>query len=592
MKTSKSVEVRTTPAQRDEEYDVVVLGAGVAGMTAALVSAIEGLRTLVIEKSDQVGGTSAFSSGTVWIPNNPQQRKSGVTGDAEAVLAYLDALVGGRADRALSEAFVAAGAEMLQYIEQHTDLRWQMYDLQPDYHQELPGAAVGGRPLMPLPFDGRTLGAEFDRVRWPLPELMLFGGMMITRGEAARLLRIGRNLDSLLLGATLCGRFLLDRLRYKRGTRLVLGNALVSRLFKNLLDRRVAIWFEGKTTRLIAEGGRASGLVVLRDGSEVRVRATRGIVLAGGGFPASPELRERYFPKPVAQYTSAFAGCTGETLLLAQGIGAALGPPGEDNALWFPSSIAARRDGSTAVFPHIVLDRAKPGIVAVNAAGRRFVDEATSYHRFTRAMYRSHREVPSIPAWLVCDRRFVWKYGLGMIRPMTPVLKPFVDRGYLRVADSVEELARKLDVEAAGLAETIRAHNEFARTGVDADFGKGGNAYDRAYGDPEHAPNPCLGAIDKSPYCAVAVLPTPLGTSLGVLTNRHAQALDGSDRPILGLYACGNDMHSVMGGEYPGPGSQLGLGMTFGYLAARHASKAAGVRNPAAGEGGDPPARR
>lgn len=573
MTAREAIHRNWTSPQWDEEYDLVVLGAGVAGMTAALVSALEGLRTLVIEKSDQVGGTSAFSSGTVWIPNNPPQRKSGVTGDVEAVLAYLDALVGGRADRALREAFVAAGAEMLEYLERHADFPWQMYDLQPDYHQELPGAAVGGRPLMPLPFDGRTLGKEFDRVRWPLPELMLFGGMMITRGEASHLLRIGRNLDSLLLGARLVSRYMSDRLRYRRGTRLVLGNALVARLFKHLLDRRVAIWFESRTTGLIAEGGRACGLAVERSGARVRVRAARGIVLAGGGFPASPELRQRYLPEPVAQYTCAFAGCTGETLRLAQGVGAALGPPGEDNALWFPSSIAPRRDGSTAAFPHIVLDRAKPGLVAVNAAGRRFVDEGTSYHRFTRAMYRSHREVPSIPAWLVCDRRFVWKYGLGMIRPMTPRLKPFVDRGYLRKADSVEELARAIGVDAAGLRETVRTHNEFARTGIDTEFGKGGNVYDRAYGDPTHAPNPCLGPIETPPYCAVAVLPAPLGTSLGVLTNGHAQALDGSGRPIPGLYACGNDMHSVMGGEYPGPGSQLGLGMTFGYLAARHAAK-------------------
>jgi len=297
--------------------------------------------------------------------------------------------------------------------------------------------------------------------------------MMVTRGEAARLLRIGRSLDALCLGATLVSRFALDRLRYKRGTRLVLGNALAARLFRNLLDRRVAVWFSAKTTRLISEHGRACGLAVERAGSEVRVDASRGIVLAGGGFPASPELRERYLPKPVPAYTSAFAGCAGDTLLMAQEIGAALGPPGEDNSLWFPSSIATRKDGSTAVYPHIILDRGKPGLVAVNAAGRRFVNEAVSYHEFTRAMYRSHRDVPSIPAWLVCDRRFIWKYGLGMIRPLTPVLRGYVRRGYLKRADSVGELARTIGVDVAGLVETIRTHNEFARTGVDAQFGKG-----------------------------------------------------------------------------------------------------------------------
>lgn len=571
MTTTEDDELRSTPTQWDEEYDVVVLGAGAAGLTAAIVSAIEGKRTLLIEKSDQIGGTSALSSGSAWIPNNSYQRRSGITGDAKAALEYLDALVGDRSDRKLREVFMAAGPDMLEYLERYIDLRWLLYDVQPDYDQKLPGATIGGRALMPLPFDGRTLGKDFDRVRGPIPEFMLFGGMMITRGEAARLLRIGRNLDSFLLGAKLCGRFILDRMRYKRGTRLVLGNALVAHLFKNLRDRRATIWYNGKTTRLISQKGRACGLIVQRDGSEVRVRAKHGIVLAAGGFPASPELRERYFPRPVAQYTSAYEGCTGDTLLLAQEIGASLGSLGEDNALWFPSSIATRKNESTAVYPHIVLDRAKPGLIAVNSAGRRFSDEASSYHKFVRAMYRSNRDVQSIPAWLICDRRFVWKYGIGMILPFTLFLKPFVNRGYLHVADSVEELACKIGVDAGGLVETVRTHNEFARTGVDIDFGKGSNAYDCAYGDPEHLPNPCLGPINRPPYCAVAVLPTPLGTSLGLLTNAHAQVLESSGQPIEGLYACGNDMQNIFGGEYPGPGAQIGVGMAFGYLAAKHA---------------------
>jgi 3-oxosteroid 1-dehydrogenase len=541
-------------------------------MTAALVASIEGLHTLLIEKSDRVGGTTAYSSGTVWIPDNAQQRQLGVTNDAAAALEYLDALAGDRAGRELRQAFIAAGGEMLDYLARHTDVGFRVYARQPDYRQDLPGAALGGRPLEPLPFDGRTLGKDFDRVRWPILELMLFGGMMVTRPEAARLLRIGRSWDALWLGVQLVSRFASDRLRYKRGTRLVLGNALAARLFRNLLDRGVGVWFSAKTKRLILEQGRVCGLVIERDGSEVRVRASRGIVLAGGGFPASPELRERYFPKPVAEYTSAFEGCVGDTLLMAQEIGASLGPPGEDNALWFPSSIATRKDGSTAVYPHIVLDRGKPGLVAVNTAGRRFVNEAVSYHEFTRAMYRSHRKVATIPAWLVCDRQFIWKYGLGMIRPLTPVLRGYVKRGYLKVADSIEGLARIIGVDAGGLGETIRAHNEYARTGVDAQFGKGENAYDRACGDPAHRPNPCLGPIQRAPFYAAAVVPTPLGTSLGLLTDAQAQVLDRSGRPICGLYACGNDQHSVFGGGYPGAGAELGLAMVFGFLAARHAA--------------------
>ncbi len=579
----------STVTQWDEEYELVILGAGAGGLTAALVASIEGLRTLLIEKSDQVGGTTAFSSGTVWIPDNAQQHQLGITSDAAAALQYLDALAGDRAGRELRQAFIAAGGEMLDYLARHTDVGFRVYAQQPDYRQDLPGATLGGRPLEPLPFDGRTLGKDFDRVRWPILELMLLGGMMVTRPEAARLQRIGRSWDAFWLGAKLVSRFAADRLRYKRGTRLVLGNALAARLFRNLLDRRVGVWFSTKTRRLLLEQGRVCGLVAERDGSEVRVRASRGIVLAGGGFPASPELRERYFPKPVAEYTSAFEGCVGDTLLMAQEIGASLGPLGEDNALWFPSSIATRKDGSTAVYPHIVLDRGKPGLVAVNAAGRRFVNEAISYHEFTRAMYRSHREVPSIPAWLICDRRFIWKYGLGIIRPLTPILRGYVKRGYLKVADSIEGLARIIGVDAGGLAETIRAHNEFARAGVDPQFRKGENAYDRACGDATHRPNPCLGPIQRAPFYAVAVVPTPLGTSLGLLTDAHAQVLDRSGRGIPGLYACGNDQHSVFGGGYPGAGAELGLAMVFGFLAARHA---AGVDRPKPAEAGRVPGDR
>ena len=559
----------------DEEYDLVVLGSGGAGLTAALTGAIEGLRTLLIEKTEYLGGTTALSAGTCWIPNNSYLQQEGVQGDDAAALQYLDALVDGLADREIRTAFLAAGPEMLAYLEKRCDIRWQIYKTFVDYRQEFPGAGKGGRPLEPMPFDGRKLGKNFSRVRWPVPEWALFGGkMMVTRPEAFRLLRIAHlSPDAFLLGARLVLRYLFDRLQYKRGTRLVLGNALVANLFKNLLDRGGSVWFNGRTIQLISEDGRVSGLVVQYKGKELRIHARRGIILAAGGFPAGAELRERYLRKPAAQYTRACDACTGDTMLLAQSIGAAIGPTREDNALWFPSSIGRRADGSTVVFPHI-WDRAKPGLVAVNRAGRRFVDESVSYHEFTRGMYRSHSTVPSIPAILICDRRFLWKYGLGMIRPLTPsfFLKSHIESGYVYSANTLEELAHKVSVDAAGLVATVETNNRFAQTGIDTEFNKGVSAYGRQYGDPEHSPNPCLGPIEKPPYFAIPVVPTPLGTSLGLKADAHSQVLDTSGQPIPGLYACGCDAYSIMGGEYPGGGCQVGAGMAFGYIAALHAA--------------------
>jgi succinate dehydrogenase/fumarate reductase flavoprotein subunit len=570
---TQALRVQAIMADADAEYDLIVVGAGAAGMTAALVAAIEGARVLVLESTSQVGGTSARSSGTLWIPDNPDMRRAGLAEDAAAARRYLDALVGDRADRSLREAFLAAGPAMITYLEQHAGFAFRHYREQPDYRQELPGAALGGRPLQPPAFDGRLLGDAFAHIAWPLRELMLFGGMMVTRPEAARLVRIFRSLDAVWLGARLVIRYLADRLRYSRGTRLVLGNALVARLYKGLLDRRVPVWLSAQTTRLVRDAGRVVGAEVLLSpgGPPRRIAAQRGIVLAGGGFPASAALREQHLPRPVPRYTAAYEGCTGATLQLGRDAGGVLGSPGEDNALWFPSSVAARGDGTTAVYPHIVLDRAKPGVVAVGSTGLRFANEAASYHDFTRAMYRANGAAGStIPAWLVCDRRFLWRYGLGMIRPLALRLGRYLASGYLREARTVEALARSIGVDAAGLAETVRRHGEFARTGIDADFGKGESAYDRGNGDPRQRPNPCLGSIEHAPFYAVCIEPTPLGTSLGLRTNEHAQVCDAGGAAIPGLYAVGNDMHSVMGGEYPGAGAQLGLGMTFGYLAARH----------------------
>jgi succinate dehydrogenase/fumarate reductase flavoprotein subunit len=552
-------------------YDLIVIGAGAGGLTAALTGALEGARVLVLEKTGQIGGTTARSSGSVWVPGNAQQAPLGIAGDRQRALAYLDALVGERADRALRLRYLDVAPRMLADLGARAGIAFRVYPHAPDYRPDLPGALAGGRALEPVPFDGRRLGATFARVRSTLPEFLLFGGMMVTRAEVAQLLRLPFSVPAAGLALRLTARYGWDRTRYARGTRLVLGNALAARLYHASLARGVEVRFGANVVGLVRAGERIAGVTLERAGERTQIAASGAVVLAGGGFPADAALRRRFFPVPVAETTPAFEGCTGDTLRLAETAGAAIATPGGGSALWFPSSIAQRPDGTTAVYPHIVLDRAKPGLIAVDAAGERFVDEAAPYHEFVRAMYARNEHVAAIPAWLVCDARFLRRYGLGIVRPRALRPRRWTASGYLRTAPALEALAAAIGVDAAGLRRSVDRHNAFARCGHDADFGKGANVYDRSNGDPRHAPNPCLGTIERGPFYAVAVVPTPLGTSTGLRTNDDAQVLDRDGRAMRGLYACGNDMEAPFGGEYPGAGAQLGAALTFGYVAALHA---------------------
>lgn len=553
-------------------YDLVVLGSGAAGLTAAFAARLAGLRCLVLEHAETVGGTSARSSGTVWVPASHHLEARGVHGDRAAAEAYLASLVGDRGEEAMWRAFLDAAPRMLRDLETRAGFAFRPFMAAPDYRQDHPGAASGGRALEPPPFDGRLLGDDFARLEPPLPELMLFGGMMLTRAEAAELLRAGRAPRAAWLGLRLVARYLMDRLRHRRGTRLVLGNALVARLFSRCRDAGVEVLTAATPHSLVVEDGRVTGVRFAHDGIERTAHARRGVVMAGGGYPASRQWREEQLPKPTPDHSPAAPGCDGSTIALALAAGGTLGPSGLDNAFWFPGSVMTRPDGSTAVWPHIVLDRPKPGLIAVDRTGRRFVNEAVSYHEFVRAMYASG----AVPAWLVCDRAFIRRYGLGLIRPRSPSLRRYVRNGYLKEADSISGLAARIGVPADALAATVERWNNAAATGKDTEFGKGESIYDRAGGDPDVRPNPCVGPVAAPPFYAVEIVPTPLGTSRGLRADVNARVLDRDGKPVPGLYVCGNDMQSAFGGEYPGAGAQLGQGMTFGWIAANHA---AGERN-------------
>jgi succinate dehydrogenase/fumarate reductase flavoprotein subunit len=330
--------------------------------------------------------------------------------------------------------------------------------------------------------------------------------------------------------------------------------------------------------RLLQQGGRVAGAVVAHAAGETTIRARRGVVLACGGFPHDVARRKALFPHApngTEHWSAAPPGNTGDGLRLGESVGAAVDTHLPNAAGWAPVSRVTRRDGSVGHFAHLV-ERAKPGLIAVTRAGRRFVDEAGSYHDFMSALFAALPAGEPVEAWLVCDHRFIRHYGLGHVRPAPFPLAPALRSGYLLRASSLDALARACGVDAATFTATVEAYNREARLGRDPEFGRGETAYDRVQGEPTLA-NPNLAPIEHGPFYAVKVVPGSLGTFAGLRTDASARVLDAAQQPIEGLYACGNDMSSVMGGRYPSGGITLGPAMTFGYIAAHHA---AGVALP------------
>lgn len=550
-------------------YDVVVAGAGAAGMAAALYAAIAGKKVLLAERTEFLGGTTALSAGTVWAPNTRHAEGSGDTLEKAAL--FLDNVIGNYARASLRRAFLDSAPAAVAALEDKTDVKFRAYSLHPDYVQEVEGATVRGRALEPLPFDGRELGMTFGILRAPIPEFTVFGGMMVNRGDINHLMNLTRSASSCWHAVKLLARHARDRLNYPRGTRLVMGNALVARFVASMLKRDIDIVMNTSVAALRSADGVVIGVTLTRGGVTRHIEATKAVVLAGGGFTRNLARRQEMLAQPVPEHSPAAPGHTGELQDLALKLGARFGEGNLDNAFWSAVSVRKRADGSTAVFPHFILDRSKPGTVCVNQSGKRFVNEAADYHLFARAMFEANKRSPSIPAFLIADAVALKKYGLGVVRPGGHGLKPFLADGYLTQGVTLRELAGKLGINVANFERTVASMNGYAKTGIDTDFARGTTPYHHAAGDPAVKPNPNLGPIATPPFYAVKLMPGDIGAANGLVTNEDAQVLGFNERPIGRLYAVGNDMQSAMGGTYPGPGITLGPGITFAYRALQHA---------------------
>ncbi|HEX6143871.1 MAG TPA: FAD-dependent oxidoreductase [Geminicoccaceae bacterium] len=553
-------------------FDVVVLGGGAAGLAAAVFAALNGQRVLLVERTGQVGGTSALSAGTAWVPNTRHAAEVGAQDSVEQAALFLDHAVGNRSPRAMRDVFLREGPAAIDTLENRAGVPFQARPFHPDYLSELDGAVSCGRAIETLPFDGRRLGSDLDLIRPTIPEFTILGGLMVDRDDIAHLLNVRRSLRSAAQVARLVGGHVLERLYRRRSTRLTMGNALIGRLLLAARERGVRLLLETEVMGIGGPEGGVDRVTVEQHGARAEIAVSGGVVLASGGFALHPERRRQMLPEPVPEYSPAAPTATGRLHDIALRLGARYGEGASENVFWAPVSRRRRKDGSVAVFPHFVFDRAKPGTVCVGRDGRRFVNESTSYHQFVRAMYAANRDGSTIPAFLITDASGMKRYGLGMVRPGGFGLRARLKDGYVVRGQTLRELAGRAGIDPGGLAATVMRINGYARSGVDPEFARGTTVYERANGDPGHGgPNPTLGPIATPPFYAVELWPGDIGAATGLVCDEDARVL-GPDGPIRGLYACGADMHSIMGGIYPAPGITIGPALAFAYIAARHAA--------------------
>ncbi len=557
----------------DEEFDLVVIGSGAGAMTAGIVAHDRKASALLIEKSDRYGGSSAMSGGSLWVPQSHFMAEAGIDDNREDAIAYLKEITAGAVDPAKLEAYVDAAPEAVRYLAEHAHLKMYSMPAYSDYYPRAEGSKPGGRSLDPETFDARSLGDDLLSMKDQNPQMLVMGRLFMTIPESRTMLTRAPGWIGLMF--KLMMRYMLDlpwRFKSKRDRFLAMGNSLVGMLRQAMLDRGIPLWLESGAREFVVEEGRVVGVVADRKGQPVRIRARQGVVVAAGGFEGNQAMREKYLPGPTkVEWSCSNKANTGDLIELARDLGAAV--EFMDEGWWGPVTVVPGEENARM----LVIEKSLPGSVMVNKAGRRFVNEAAPYIDVVNAQYADDsEEAPCVPCYLIFDARFRKSYPVGPMLPGAQQPDLFLGQmlrdGYLKKANTVRELALKMDVDADNLEATVNQMNEFAKTGKDLDFGRGDTVFDQYYGDEKVKPNPCLAPIVEAPFYGMEAYPGELGTKGGIRTDARARVLTEAGDVIPGLYAVGNCSSPVMGRTYAGAGATLGPATTFAYIAARDAT--------------------
>lgn len=553
--------------EKSIDCDVLVVGSGASGMATAITAKLLGLNVVVIEKSKNYGGTTARSGGWLWVPCTQMAKNYGHEDSPEAVKAYLQHEGGDAYNEERVASFTNHCYDAVDFFTKKTAVQFDMPLTFPDYHAEAPGAMQGGRSMVTRPFDARELGDRLALLEPPLPELTVMGMMIGSGADLRHFMKATRSLESAMYTVKRFSKHFAECMKYGRGMLLTNGNALAGRLAKTALDLKLSVIVDTAAKELIVKNGKVVGVIAESQGQEMTIHASKAVVLAAGGFPHSIELRKRLYshtPTGLEHWSPTTETNTGDSIHMVEQVNVAVDTHLPHAAAWAPVSLVKRKDGTTGVMPHFI-DRAKPGVIAVNKKGKRFVNEANSYHDFVQGMMNGANIDGQITSWLICDRKTLRMYGLGSVPPQPLPIGKHLKSGYLKKGNSIAELAKNCGIDVKGLEETIQRFNPLAKIGQDPDFGKGSKAYNRYQGDPLHMPNPCLKPIEQGPFYAVQLHAGDIGTYAGLPVDRHSRVLDQSGNTVDGLYSVGNDATSIMGGNYPGAGITLGPALVFGY---------------------------